>query len=195
MGFFIGKCVLIVGVVSKFFIVFGIVVVMYWEGVELVFIYQNDKFRGWVEEFVGGWGLWLELCFFCDVVDDSQIEVVFVVLGKYWDGLDIIVYFVGFVLGDQFDGDFIVVIICEGFCIVYDISVYSFIVLVKVGWEMMKGCNGSLLIFFYLGVEWIMLNYNVMGMVKVSLEVGVCYLVGSLGVEGIWVNVVFVGLI
>lgn len=40
-----------------------------------------------------------------------------------------------------------------------------------------------------------MLNYNVMGMVKVLLEVGVCYLVLSLGVEGICVNVILVGLI
>lgn len=52
MGFFFGKRILVIGVVSKLFIVYGIVQAMYREGVELVFIYQNDKLKGRVEEFV-----------------------------------------------------------------------------------------------------------------------------------------------
>lgn len=69
--------------------------------------------------------------------------------------MDIIVYVVGFVFGYEFDGNYVDVIICEGFCIVYDISFYSFVVFVKVVCGMLY--EGSLLfIFSYLGVEWVL---------------------------------------
>ena len=106
MGFLTGKRALIVGVASKLSIASGIAAAMHREGAELAFTYQNDKLRGRVEEFAIGWGSRPELCFPCDVADDSQIEAVFAALGKHWDGLDIIVHSVGFAPGDQLDGDF-----------------------------------------------------------------------------------------
>ena len=166
---------------------------MHREGAELAFTYQNDKLRGRVEEFASGWGSRPELCFPCDVADDSQIEAVFAALGKHWDGLDIIVHSVGFAPGDQLDGDFTAVTTREGFRIAHDISAYSFIALAKAGREMMKGRNGSLLTLSYLGAERTMPNYNVMGMAKASLEAGVRYLAGSLGAEGTRVNAVSAG--
>ncbi len=172
MGFLTGKRALIVGVASKLSIASGIAAAMHREGAELAFTYQNDKLRGRVEEFASGWGSRPELCFPCDVADDSQIEAVFAALGKHWDGLDIIVHSVGFAPGDQLDGDFTAVTTREGFRIAHDISAYSFIALAKAGREMMKGRNGSLLTLSYLGAERTMPNYNVMGMAKASLEAG-----------------------
>ncbi len=166
MGFLTGKRALIVGVASKLSIASGIAAAMHREGAELAFTYQNDKLRGRVEEFASGWGSRPELCFPCDVADDSQIEAVFAALGKHWDGLDIIVHSVGFAPGDQLDGDFTAVTTREGFRIAHDISAYSFIALAKAGREMMKGRNGSLLTLSYLGAERTMPNYNVMGMAK-----------------------------
>ena len=193
MGFLTGKRALIVGVASKLSIASGIAAAMHREGAELAFTYQNDKLRGRVEEFASGWGSRPELCFPCDVADDSQIEAVFAALGKHWDGLDIIVHSVGFAPGDQLDGDFTAVTTREGFRIAHDISAYSFIALAKAGREMMKGRNGSLLTLSYLGAERTMPNYNVMGMAKASLEAGVRYLAGSLGAEGTRVNAVSAG--
>ncbi len=191
MGFLTGKRALIVGVASKLSIASGIAAAMHREGAELAFTYQNDKLRGRVEEFASGWGSRPELCFPCDVADDSQIEAVFAALGKHWDGLDIIVHSVGFAPGDQLDGDFTAVTTREGFRIAHDISAYSFIALAKAGREMMKGRNGSLLTLSYLGAERTMPNYNVMGLAKASLEAGVRYLAGSLGAEGTRVNAGF----
>ena len=193
MGFLPGKRALIVGVASKLSIASGIAAAMHREGAELAFTYQNDKLRGRVEEFASGWGSRPELCFPCDVADDSQIEAVFAALGKHWDGLDIIVHSVGFAPGDQLDGDFTAVTTREGFRIAHNISAYSFIALAKAGREMMKGRNGSLLTLSYLGAERTMPNYNVMGMAKASLEAGVRYLAGSLGAEGTRVNAVSAG--
>ncbi len=161
MGFLTGKRALIVGVASKLSIASGIAAAMHREGAELAFTYQNDKLRGRVEEFASGWGSRPELCFPCDVADDSQIEAVFAALGKHWDGLDIIVHSVGFAPGDQLDGDFTAVTTREGFRIAHDISAYSFIALAKAGREMMKGRNGSLLTLSYLGAERTMPNYTV----------------------------------
>ncbi len=135
MGFLTGKRALIVGVASKLSIASGIAAAMHREGAELAFTYQNDKLRGRVEEFASGWGSRPELCFPCDVADDSQIEAVFAALGKHWDGLDIIVHSVGFAPGDQLDGDFTAVTTREGFRIAHDISAYSFIALAKASLE------------------------------------------------------------
>ena len=82
MGFLTGKRALIVGVASKLSIASGIAAAMHREGAELAFTYQNDKLRGRVEEFASGWGSRPELCFPCDVADDSQIEAVFAALGS-----------------------------------------------------------------------------------------------------------------
>ncbi|MDU3292817.1 MAG: enoyl-ACP reductase [Pseudomonas aeruginosa] len=135
MGFLTGKRALIVGVASKLSIASGIAAAMHREGAELAFTYQNDKLRGRVEEFASGWGSRPELCFPCDVADDSQIEAVFAALGKHWDGLDIIVHSVGFAPGDQLDGDFTAVTTREGFRIAHNISAYSFIALAKASLE------------------------------------------------------------
>lgn len=118
----------------------------------------------------------------------------FAELGKVWLKFDGFVYFIGFVPGDQLDGDYVNAVICEGFKIVHDISFYSFVAMVKVCCFMLN--SGSvLLILSYLGVERVILNYNVMGLVKVFLEVNVCYMVNVMGSEGVCVNAIFVGSI
>ncbi|WP_339843512.1 enoyl-ACP reductase FabI [uncultured Halopseudomonas sp.] len=193
MGFLSGKRVLIVGVASKLSIASGIASAMHREGAELAFTYQNDKLKDRVEKFAAEWGSGPELCFPCDVADDSQIEEAFAQLAKKWDGLDCIVHSVGFAPGDQLDGDFTDVTTREGFRIAHDISAYSFVALAKAGRELMKGRNGSLLTLSYLGAERTMPNYNVMGMAKASLEAGVRYLATSLGPEGTRVNAISAG--
>ena len=82
MGFLSGKRVLIVGVASKLSIASGIASAMHREGAELAFTYQNDKLKDRVEKFAAEWGSGPELCFPCDVADDSQIEEAFAQLAK-----------------------------------------------------------------------------------------------------------------
>lgn len=55
--------------------------------------------------------------------------------------------------------------------------------------------GGSLLIMIYYGVEWVIFYYNVMGVVKVVLEVSVRYLVEDFGKDNICVNLILVGVI
>ena len=57
----------------------------------------------------------------------------------------------------------------------------------------MEGRNGALLTLTYLGAIRSLLNYNVMGMAKASLESSVYYLAQSLGPKGIRVNGISAG--
>ena len=58
---------------------------------------------------------------------------------------------------------------------------------------MMEGRNGALLTLTYLGAIRSLLNYNVMGMAKASLESSVYYLAQSLGPKGVRVNGISAG--
>lgn len=104
-----------------------------------------------------------------------------------------IVYCIVFVNKEEFVGEYLN-INCDGFFLVYNISLYFLIVVVKVVCLMMIE-GGSIVILIYFGGEFVMLNYNVMGVVKVFFDVSVKYLVVDLGKENICVNSIFVGLI
>lgn len=191
MGFMTGKRVLIVGVASKLSIAYGIAQSMHREGAELAFTYQNEKLKGRVEEFAQSFGS--TLTFPCDVASDSEIENLFVELGKHWDGLDVLVHSVGYAPGHELEGNYVDVTTREGFRIAHDISSYSFSALARAGKKLMEHRRGSLLTLTYQGSERVVPNYNVMGLAKASLEANVRYLASSLGPLGIRVNGISAG--
>ncbi|KAF0809488.1 enoyl-ACP reductase [Alcanivorax sp. S71-1-4] len=193
MGFLAGKRYLIVGIASQRSIAWGIAEAMHREGAELAFTYQNDKLKSRVEGAAEEFGSRKELCFPCDVANDTEIDAVFSGLGKHWDGLDGIVHAVGFAPANELDGNFVDVATREGFRIAHEISSYSFVALAKAGHAMMKGRNGSLLTLTYHASQQTVPNYNVMGMAKASLEASVRYLAASMGPEGIRVNAISAG--
>jgi len=59
----------------------------------------------------------------------------------------------------------------------------------------MQGQKGALLTISHLGAEKALVNYNVMGPAKASLEANVRYLANSLGPEGIRVNAISAGAV
>ena len=191
MGFLTGKRVLIVGVASKLSIASGIAAAMHREGAELAFTYQNDKLKSRVEDAAreNGSDIVLPL----DVSDDAQIDQVFADLGKRWDGLDILVHSVGFAPREAIEGEYLQGLTRENFRIAHDISSYSLAALAKAARPMMKGRHGSILTLSYLGAERALVNYNVMGVAKASLEANVRYLAMNLGPEGTRVNAISAG--
>ena len=193
MGMLSGKRALIVGVASKLSIAHGIAEAMHREGAELSFTYQNEKLKERVVSFAEGWGTHKDLCFPCDVGDDTEIDAVFGGLSKHWDHLDIIVHAVGFAPGDQLSGNFVDVTTREGFRIAHDISSYSLVGLAKAAQPMLDGRDGSIITLSYLGAVQTMPNYNVMGLAKASLEAGVRFLATSLGPKGHRVNAISAG--
>lgn len=191
MGFLDGKRALIVGLASERSIAWGIAQAMKQHGAELAFTYQNEKLKPRVEamaaELGGG--------FTCpmDVAEDEQISAAFELLGRHWDGLDIIVHSVGFAPRDQLTGRFVDVVTREGYRIAHDISAYSLAALARAGLPLMRGRAGALLTLTYLGAVRALPSYNVMGPAKASLEATVRFLAADLGAEGIRVNGISAG--
>jgi enoyl-[acyl-carrier protein] reductase I len=191
MGFLQNKRALITGLISDRSIAHGIAEAFHREGAELAFTYQTEKFKSRVTDMAAKWGSNRVLP--CDVANDNEIEAVFTALKQDWDGLDIIVHSIAYAPADQLDGDFFSVINREGFRIAHDVSSYSFAALAKAAYPMMEGRNGALLTLSYLGAERTVINYNVMGLAKASLEANVRYLANSLGPQGIRVNAISAG--
>lgn len=191
MGFLQDKRVLITGVASNRSIAAGIATAMHAQGADLAFTYQNDKLKSRVTELASQCGS--DLVLPLDVASDADIESLFDVLGRTWDGLDAIVHSIGFAPREQLDGDYVDALTREGFAIAHDISSYSFAALAKAGRDMMSGRNGALLTLSYLGAVRAIPHYNVMGLAKASLEANVRYLAASLGPTGTRVNAISAG--
>lgn len=191
MGFMQGKRALIVGIASHRSIAWGIAEAMHKQGAKLAFTYQNEKLKSRVEEAAQEFGSSIVLP--CDVGVDAEIDTVVNELGKQWDGLDCLVHSVGFAPREALDGGFLDGLNRENFRIAHDISSYSLAALSKAFRPMMQGRNGSILTLTYLGAERALVNYNVMGLAKASLEACVRYLALNLGPEGTRVNAISAG--
>lgn len=191
MGFLQGKRALITGIASQRSIANGIAEAMHREGAELALTYQNDKLKSRVEDVAQklGSGIVLPL----DVADDAQIAGLFDQLGKRWDGFDILVHAIAYAPREAIEGEFLDGLTRENFAIAHDISAYSLAALAKAARPMMRGRNGAIVTLSYLGAERALVNYNVMGVAKASLEATVRYLALNLGPEGTRVNAISAG--
>jgi enoyl-[acyl-carrier protein] reductase I len=191
MGFMVGKRALIVGLASKRSIAWGIAQALSREGAELAFTHQNDKLKPRVEKMAAELGS--NMVYPLDVTFDAEIDNLFKVLGKEWDGLEVLVHSIGFAPRDQLAGSYVENVTREGFQIAHDISSYSLAALAKSALPMMAGLNSAILTLTYLGAVRAVQNYNVMGLAKASLEANVRFLAADLGPKGIRVNGISAG--
>lgn len=128
----------------------------------------------------------------CNVTSDEEIRKVFSELGKIWDGVDIIIHAIAFANKEELKGT-IVNTTREGFATAMDISVYSFMALLKEGQAMLQGRNAAALTLSYYGAVKVFPSYNVMGVAKAALEASVRYLAEAMGPEGVRVNGISAG--
>jgi enoyl-[acyl-carrier protein] reductase I len=109
-----------------------------------------------------------------------------------WDGVDIIIHSVAFANREELKGT-ILGTTREGFATAMDISVYSFLGIMKEALPMMRGRNAAALTLSYYGAVKVFPNYNVMGVAKAALEASVRYLADAVGADGIRVNGISAG--
>ena len=190
MGFLSGKRALITGIASNRSIAYGIASAFHREGAEIALTYQNEKLKPRAEKMAAEWDSKIVLP--CDVTSDEAIEDIFTALGQHWDGVDIIIHSIAFAPADQLDGDYLDCVNRAGFLTAHEISSYSFAALAKAGRGMLRE-GGALLTLSYLGSQYAIPNYNVMGVAKASLEANVRFLAASLGPKGVRVNAVSAG--
>lgn len=191
MGFLTGKRVLIVGLLSKLSIAYGIASAMHREGAELAFSYQNNRFKDRVIEMATEWGT--PVAWPCDVSCDEEIDYLMKQIAAHWGKFDVVVHSVAFAPKELLEGDYLDTVNREGFKIAHDVSSYSFAALAKMAYPLMQDRQGSLLTLSYLGAEKTVPHYNVMGLAKASLEANVRYMASSLGPRGIRVNAISAG--
>ena len=127
----------------------------------------------------------------CDVQDDEDIARVFTKWKEQFGELDILVHAVAFANKDDLKGEFMNVS-REGFLLAQDVSAYSLVALAREARPLMSE-GGTILTLSYYGAEKAVVNYNVMGVAKASLEACVRYLAVDLGKDGIRVNAISAG--
>jgi enoyl-[acyl-carrier protein] reductase I len=185
-----GKKALIFGIANDKSIAWAIAQAFHEQGAELAITYAGEAFEKRVRPLAESLNATLILP--CNVTSDEEIKTVFSELSKVWDGVDIIIHAIAYANKEELKGT-IINTTREGFATAMDISVYSFLGIMKEAQPMMKGRNGAALTLSYHGARKVFPSYNVMGLAKAALEASVRYLSEALGPEGIRVNGISAG--
>lgn len=127
----------------------------------------------------------------CDVQKEEEIIALFEAIDKKWGKLDFMLHSMAFAPLNDLGGK---LVDCskDGFLEAMDISCHSLIRLAKYAAPLMKD-GGSILTMTYYGSQKVILNYNLMGVVKAALEASVRYLASELGSQNIRVNAISPG--
>ncbi|HIJ94955.1 MAG TPA: enoyl-ACP reductase [Desulfuromonadales bacterium] len=185
-----GKKALIFGVANEKSIAWAIARMFHEQGADLAITYAGEAFEKRVRPLAESLGAAAILP--CNVTSDEEIAAVFSELGTIWDGVDIVIHAVAFANKEELKGN-ILSTTREGFTTALDISVYSFLGIMKAAQPMMQGRDAAALTLSYYGAMKVFPSYNVMGIAKAALEASVRYLSEALGPEGIRVNAISAG--
>jgi len=189
MGLLDGKRALVFGLANDHSIAWGIAKALHREGAEVGF----SSVEVLIEKRVRPLAEQLGATFVepCDVQSDEDIERVFARWRSAYGSLDILIHAVAFANKDELSGEFIRTS-REGFRLAHDVSAYSLVALAREARPLMSD-GGTILTLTYYGAEKAVINYNVMGVAKASLEACVRYLAVDLGKDGIRVNAISAG--
>jgi enoyl-[acyl-carrier protein] reductase I len=185
-----GKKALIFGIANEKSIAWAIARAFHEQGAELAITYAGESLEKRVRPLAESVNAAAILP--CNVTRDDEIRGVFSELSKVWDGVDIVIHSIAFANKEELKGT-IVGTTREGFATAMDISVYSFLGIMKEALPMMHGRAACALTLSYYGAMKVFPNYNVMGVAKAALEASVRYLAEAVGPEGIRVNAISAG--
>lgn len=185
-----GKKALIFGIANEKSIAWAIARAFHEQGAELAITYAGEALEKRVRPLAES--LNAKAILPCNVTSDDEIKGVFTELAKVWDGVDIIIHSIAFAPKDELKGT-IINTSREGFATAMDISVYSFLGIMKEAMPMLQGRNAAALTLSYYGAVKVFPSYNVMGVAKAALEASVRYLAEAAGPEGVRVNGISAG--
>ena len=179
-----GKKALIVGIANEDSIAYGCAKALREQGADLAITYLNDRAEKHVRPIAESLGT--DIILPLDVRQDGQFGEVFDSIQQTWGGVDICLHSIAFCPKDDLHAP---VIDCsrEGFLTAMDISVYSFIRMVRRAAPLMPS-GGTCMTVSFFGAEKVVANYNIMGPVKAALESTTRYLAADLGPKGISVH-------
>lgn len=179
-----GQKALVVGVANEHSIAWGIARALHAQGAELAVTWLNEKARAYVEPLAQQVGATIQGPL--DVAQPGQMEALFARISETWGRLDTVVHSIAFAPRDDLHGR-VVDCSAEGFAQAMDVSVHSFLRMIRLSEPLMQDGGTCLSVSFY-GSSRVVRHYNLMGPVKAALESSVRYAAAELGEKGIRVH-------
>lgn len=179
-----GQRALVVGIANDESIAWGCAKALNQAGARLAVTWQNDKAEPHVRPLADQ--VQADIAMPLDVSCPGQMEAVFDTIRAQWGGLDTLLHSIAFAPKTDLHGR---VVDCspEGFAKAMDVSVHSFLRMLRLAEPLMTQ-GGTCLSVSFFGSTRVVRHYNVMGPVKAALECAVRYAAAELGPKGIRVH-------
>jgi enoyl-[acyl-carrier protein] reductase I len=184
-----GHKILVVGIANENSIAWGCARAFRVQGAELAVTYLNEKaephVRPLAEQLEAGIILPL------DVSRPGELEVVFETIGSQWGRIDAVLHSIAFAPRADLHGR-VIDSSPEGFSLAMDVSVHSFLRMIRLAEPLMTE-GGTCLSVSFFGASRVVRHYNMMGPVKAALESSVRYAAAELGERAITVHAISPG--
>ncbi|MCR9256250.1 MAG: enoyl-ACP reductase FabI [Alphaproteobacteria bacterium] len=179
-----GKRALVVGIANRDSIAYGCAKAFRDQGASLAITYLNAKAEPHVRPLAEELGA--EIVEPLDVRKDGEFARLFDTLRQRWGGVDVCLHSIAFCPREDLHSR---VVDCSrhGFNTAFDISVYSFIRMVRQAEPLMPTGGTCMTVSFY-GSEKVVDNYNIMGPAKAALESVTRYMAAELGPKKISIH-------
>ncbi len=179
-----GQKALIVGVANENSIAYGCAKAFRAQGADLAITYLNAKAEPHVRPLAEELGA--DIVLPLDVCNDAEINALFREIDRKWGKLDTLLHSVAFSKKEDLHGR-VVDCSADGFGLAMDISVHSFLRLIRRAEPLMPD-GGTCMTVSFMGSQVVVENYGVMGPVKAALEAATRYAAAELGPKGISVH-------
>lgn len=189
MGIMQGKKGIIFGVSNTHGIAYAIAKQLFDEGADIAFTYAGEVMEKRVRPLAEDMNS--KLIMSCDVTKEDEVKAVFAECEKVYGKLDFVVHAVAFANKEDLQGEFINTS-KAGWDLALGVSAYSLISICREARPIMNE-GGSVLALTYLGSEYCVANYNIMGVAKAALESSMRYLAMDMGKNGVRVNCLSAG--
>jgi enoyl-[acyl-carrier protein] reductase I len=179
-----GHKALVVGIANEHSIAWGCAQALKTQGADLAVTWLNEKAEPFVRPL--GERLGAEIMGPLDVGDHHQVEAIFDLINQRWGRLDTLVHSIAFAPKDDLHGR-VVDCSAQGFGLAMDVSVHSFLRMIRLAEPLMAN-GGTCLSVSFFGASRVVRHYNMMGPVKAALESAVRYAAAELGPKGIRIH-------
>lgn len=179
-----GQTALIVGVANENSIAWGCAKALHAQGARLALTWLNAKAEPHVRPLAEAVGA--EIMGPLDVRDAGQMDALFTEIAERWGRLDTLLHSIAFCPREDLHGR-VVDCSAEGFGLAMDISVHSFLRMIRRAEPLMPE-GGTCITVSFQGADRVVAHYNIMGPVKAALESAVRYAAAELGPKGISVH-------
>lgn len=179
-----GQKVLVVGIANDHSIAYGCAQAFREQGADLAVTWLNAKAEPHVRPLAEALGA--EIMMPLDVTVPGELEAVFAEIEARWGKVDTILHSIAFAPRTDLHGR-VIDSSAEGFSKAMDVSVHSFLRMIKLAGPLMPN-GGTCLSVSFFGSSRVVAHYNIMGPVKAALESVVRYAAAELGEKGIRVH-------